>query len=57
MSTPTRIAVDLGRIIDIAATHYSHISACETHTKVYMFGQCRGQGTVLSKYLVYINLQ
>jgi alpha-tubulin suppressor-like RCC1 family protein len=33
---PTRVAIDLGRIVDIGAIHYGHISACETHTKVYM---------------------
>ena len=36
VTTPLRIAESLGRIIDIGAVHYGHISACETHSKVYM---------------------
>jgi len=43
MSSPIRVAEELGRIVDIAAIHYGHISACKTHTKIYMWGQCRGQ--------------
>ncbi|XP_064456024.1 RCC1 and BTB domain-containing protein 1-like [Ornithodoros turicata] len=41
---PVRIASDIGRIVEIAASHYVHISAAMTQTfKVYMWGQCRGQ--------------
>ncbi|XP_021955121.1 RCC1 and BTB domain-containing protein 1 isoform X1 [Folsomia candida] len=43
MTSPLRVANEVGRIIDIAAIHYGHISACQTHTKIYMWGQCRGQ--------------
>ncbi|ODN05802.1 RCC1 and BTB domain-containing protein 1 [Orchesella cincta] len=46
LTSPTRVATDLGRIVDIAAVHYGHISAAETHTKVFMWGQCRGQAVV-----------
>ena len=32
------------RIIDVAATHYNHVSAAMTqNSKVYMWGQCRGK--------------
>lgn len=42
--TPTRVASNLGRFVEIAATHYSHISAAMTQTgRVYLWGQCRGQ--------------
>uniref|UniRef100_A0A2R5L7B3 Putative alpha-tubulin suppressor n=1 Tax=Ornithodoros turicata TaxID=34597 RepID=A0A2R5L7B3_9ACAR len=41
---PVRIASDIGRIVEVAASHYVHISAAMTQTfKVYMWGQCRGQ--------------
>lgn len=40
---PIRVGENLGRIVDIGATHYGHLSVCQTHTKVYVFGQCRGQ--------------
>jgi RCC1 and BTB domain-containing protein len=46
ISSPIRVAEDLGRIVDIASVHYGHISACRTHTKVYMWGQCRGQAVI-----------
>ncbi|XP_054771309.2 RCC1 and BTB domain-containing protein 1-like [Lytechinus pictus] len=40
----TKIGESIGRFIDIAATHYAHISAAMTQTgKIYMWGQCRGQ--------------
>jgi len=36
--------LDIGRVAEIAAIHYSHISAAMTQTgRVYMWGQCRGQ--------------
>ncbi|CAH3163860.1 unnamed protein product [Porites lobata] len=42
--TPTKIGLDKGRFVEIAACHYSHLSAAMTATgKVYMWGQCRGQ--------------
>lgn len=46
--TPTRVCEDLGRIVDIAASHYNHISAAVTHqtSKCYMWGQCHGQSVV-----------
>lgn len=41
---PVRIASDIGRVVEVAASHYNHISAAMTETfKVYMWGQCRGQ--------------
>ena len=43
---PTLIGTELGRVVDIAAIHYGHISCCETHTKIHMWGQCRGQSVV-----------
>ncbi|XP_072180243.1 RCC1 and BTB domain-containing protein 1-like [Diadema setosum] len=43
----TKIAEDLGRFTDIAATHYSHISAALAQSgKVYMWGQCKGQSVL-----------
>ncbi|XP_078613708.1 RCC1 and BTB domain-containing protein 1-like isoform X1 [Branchiostoma floridae x Branchiostoma japonicum] len=42
--TPTKIALDKGRFVEIGATHYNHVSSAITQTgKVYMWGQCRGQ--------------
>lgn len=42
--TPVRIASEIGRIVEIAASHYNHISAAMSQTsKVFMWGQCRGQ--------------
>lgn len=42
--TPVRIAPEVGRVVEIAASHYIHISAALTqNSKVYMWGQCRGQ--------------
>lgn len=42
--SPTRVAVDIGRVVDIAASHYNHISAALTQdSKVYMWGQCQSQ--------------
>ncbi|GFY75775.1 RCC1 and BTB domain-containing protein 1 [Trichonephila inaurata madagascariensis] len=41
---PVRIATEIGRVVEIAASHYNHISAALTQTsKVFMWGQCRGQ--------------
>eukprot|EP00095_Tigriopus_kingsejongensis_P000582 maker-scaffold372_size192401-snap-gene-0.50 protein:Tk00582 transcript:maker-scaffold372_size192401-snap-gene-0.50-mRNA-1 annotation:"rcc1 and btb domain-containing protein 1" len=41
---PTKVATEIGRIVDIAASHYNHISAAITQdSKVYMWGQCHGQ--------------
>lgn len=46
--TPTRIATERGRFVDVAATHYNHISAAMTHMgHVYMWGQCRSQSVTL----------
>ncbi|KAH3708324.1 RCC1 and BTB domain-containing protein 1-like isoform X2 [Dreissena polymorpha] len=42
--TPSRVSADGERFIEVAASHYSHISAAMTETgKVYMWGQARGQ--------------
>uniref|UniRef100_A0A1B6FAI1 BTB domain-containing protein n=1 Tax=Cuerna arida TaxID=1464854 RepID=A0A1B6FAI1_9HEMI len=44
LCTPFPIIADIGRIVEIAATHYGHISAAMTQNcTVYMWGQCRGQ--------------
>nr|CAD7577020.1 unnamed protein product [Timema californicum] len=44
ISVPVQVGADIGRVVDIAATHYNHISAAITqNSKVYMWGQCRGQ--------------
>nr|CAD7459960.1 unnamed protein product [Timema tahoe] len=44
ISVPVQVGADIGRVVDIAATHYNHISAAITQSsKVYMWGQCRGQ--------------
>lgn len=42
--SPARAALEIGRVVDIASLHYSHISAAITQDEeVYMWGQCRGQ--------------
>ncbi|CAH1401548.1 unnamed protein product [Nezara viridula] len=42
--SPEQILEDIGRIVDIAASHYCNISAAMSqNSKVYMWGQCRGQ--------------
>ncbi|XP_023712816.2 RCC1 and BTB domain-containing protein 1 [Cryptotermes secundus] len=44
VSAPVHVASEIGRIVDVAATHYNHISTAMTqNSKVYMWGQCRGQ--------------
>lgn len=41
---PVKIASELGRFVEIAASHYNHISSALTHDgKCYMWGQCRSQ--------------
>ncbi|CAL1532706.1 unnamed protein product [Lymnaea stagnalis] len=44
MVSPAKVVSPEERFVEIAASHYSHISAtmCQTG-KVYMWGQCRGQ--------------
>ena len=45
--TPTKVGEDLGRIVEVSATHYNHISAALTQdSRCYMWGQCRGQSVV-----------
>lgn len=42
--TPSRVTADGDRFIEVAASHYAHISCAMTETgKVYMWGQARGQ--------------
>jgi RCC1 and BTB domain-containing protein len=42
--SPNRVAEDLGKFVEIAACHYSHVSAAVKLTGLlYMWGQCRGQ--------------
>jgi len=47
--SPTRVAEELGRIVDIAAIHYCHISAIvsQISNKTYMWGHCHGQSVVV----------
>ncbi|XP_073971825.1 RCC1 and BTB domain-containing protein 1-like isoform X1 [Rhodnius prolixus] len=41
---PEQILQNIGRVVDIAASHYSNISAAMTqNSRVYMWGHCRGQ--------------
>ena len=55
---PTRVAEDIGRVIDIAASHYNHISAAITQdSTVYMWGQCHGQSVVLPTPTSFVRLQ
>ncbi len=45
--SPERVAVDIGRIVDVAASHYNHISAAVTQEgKVYMWGYALSAGMV-----------
>ena len=54
---PTRVAEDIGRVIDIAASHYNHISAAITQdSTVYMWGQCHGQSVVLPTPTSFVRL-
>ncbi|XP_063282088.1 RCC1 and BTB domain-containing protein 2 isoform X2 [Pelobates fuscus] len=47
-SYPVQVSVDKERIVEIAACHSSHTSACKTQSgQVYMWGQCRGQSVIL----------
>ncbi|KAK3086212.1 hypothetical protein FSP39_015293 [Pinctada imbricata] len=42
--SPSKVVVNGDRLVEIAASHYAHISAAMTETgRVYMWGQCRGQ--------------
>ena len=47
--SPTRVAEELGRIVDIAAIHYCHISAVvsQASNKTFMWGHCHGQSVVV----------
>ena len=56
MTSPIRVAGDIGRIVDIAAIHYGHISSCQTHTKIWMWGQCRGQSVPSPVETLFISL-
>ncbi|KAJ8310354.1 hypothetical protein KUTeg_012219 [Tegillarca granosa] len=41
---PCKVTVNGDRLVEVAASHYAHISAAMTETgKVYVWGQCRGQ--------------
>ncbi|KAK7864423.1 hypothetical protein R5R35_000463 [Gryllus longicercus] len=43
-NAPVLVASNVGRVVDVAATHLAHISAAMTQSfRVYMWGQCRGQ--------------
>jgi len=55
--TPTKVGEDLGRIVEVAATHYNHISAAITQdSRCYMWGQCRGQSVVSPTETPFISL-
>ena len=42
--SPTRVVEDVGRFVEIAACHYSHVSAGVLQNGIiHMWGQCRGQ--------------
>ncbi|XP_064394072.1 RCC1 and BTB domain-containing protein 1-like [Halichondria panicea] len=44
---PSQVAGDLGRFVEIAASHNSHISAATLlNQKVFMWGMCRGQSVL-----------
>uniref|UniRef100_A0AAZ3RB91 BTB domain-containing protein n=1 Tax=Oncorhynchus tshawytscha TaxID=74940 RepID=A0AAZ3RB91_ONCTS len=46
--SPVHIMAEKERIVEIAACHSTHTSACKTQSgQVYMWGQCRGQSIVL----------
>ena len=48
---------ELGRIVEVAATHYNHISAAMSQdSRVYMWGQCRGQSVVAPTETPFISL-
>jgi len=55
--SPERILEDIGRVVDIAATHYNHISAAmNQNSKIYMWGQCRGQSVTEPTLTPYTSL-
>lgn len=42
--SPSKVPMNGERMVEIAASHYAHISAAMSETgKVFMWGQCRGQ--------------
>ncbi|KAL5005406.1 hypothetical protein ScPMuIL_018862 [Solemya velum] len=42
--TPAKVNAESERFVEVAASHYSHISTALTETgKVFMWGQCKGQ--------------
>lgn len=42
--SPSKVVINGERMVEIAGSHYAHISAAMSETgKVYMWGQCRGQ--------------
>ncbi|KAF4528876.1 hypothetical protein B566_EDAN017097 [Ephemera danica] len=44
LCNPTPITSEMGRVVDIASSHYAHTSVALTQNdKVFMWGQCRGQ--------------
>ncbi|KAH9512730.1 RCC1 and BTB domain-containing protein 1 [Bulinus truncatus] len=47
MVVPAKVSTQGERFVEIAASHYSHISAAMCQNgKVYMWGQCRGQSLI-----------
>ncbi|XP_076041418.1 RCC1 and BTB domain-containing protein 1-like isoform X2 [Oratosquilla oratoria] len=56
-AAPVRVAQDIERIVDIAATHYCNLSAAMTQSsKVYMWGQSRGHCVVTPLETPYTSL-
>lgn len=56
--TPTRVGEDLGRIVEVAASHYRNISAARTQDgKCYMWGWCRGEAVTSPRETPFLSLQ
>ncbi|XP_043284859.1 RCC1 and BTB domain-containing protein 1-like isoform X3 [Venturia canescens] len=55
---PVKLNVpEMGRISDVAAVHYNHISVAITHDgQVFMWGQCRGQSVPTPTPTPFTNL-
>lgn len=48
---------EMGRVTDIAAVHYNHISLAVAHDgRVFMWGQCRGQSVMTPTLTPFANL-
>nr|CAB3265492.1 RCC1 and BTB domain-containing protein 1 [Phallusia mammillata] len=55
--TPLQVASNMGRVVTIAASHYSHCSAAQNQNgQVWMWGQLRQQPTAEPKLTSFTNL-